>query len=65
MNDRYFSIVLSAAQGRPIEMFFQASRCSQSLRLPAMRRENACLPRNQWASLIAIPKVIAKDEADQ
>ncbi len=65
MNDRYFSIVLSAAQDRPIEMFFQAFYCSQSLRRSSTRGENACLPRNQRASLIAIPTVMAKDEADQ
>lgn len=46
-------------------MFFQASYCSQSQCRYAMRGENACLPRNQRASLIAIPTVMAKDEADQ
>lgn len=29
------------------------------------RGENACLPRIQQASLIAIPAVMAEDEADQ
>lgn len=48
-----------------MEMFFQAFYCSQSLGRSATRGENACLPRNQRASLIAIPTVMAKDEADQ
>lgn len=36
-----------------------------SLNIYAVERENACLPRSQLASLIAIPMVMAKDEGDQ
>lgn len=56
---------LSCQKHRRDQMFFQAFYCSQSRRRSAMRGENACLPRNQRASLIAIPTVMAKDEADQ
>lgn len=49
MNDRLFSIVLSAAQERAMAMFLQAFPCTQSLGRSATRRENACLPRSQRA----------------